>query len=288
MAYFAPAYTSVDFQFSSEVYAAPAYNAVDYSWVTVCRISTATFIDFLGVAAAQAVFTTTSSSTCYFETPHRDLSLSSGSTTNFVTWQRAVALESGSSILFRSGSSTLIYTGSAVNLSVIGGISTVAAVVSSSTTTFAQQNLVNRTALVKANTTTQFKGGRNYDMEIVVRGTTGLNFISSSLRSAAYTGATASYLSFRGGALFRASLSEYGASSANFSALTGVASMAVVPTYSATSFYGVPSIPGIAYLQGSSSAAFVSNYDLVSISPPPIEADCVFVKASTPSVFVIQ
>lgn len=288
MAFTPPAYNAVDAQFSGLSYTPPAYNAVDVSWIPVLSIRSSTQLALVCQSIYPAQFDLSSSTTCYLETPYRDLSLSTGSTANFVTWQRALALESGSSVLFRAGFRALIDTGSTVNLSVIGGVRAVAAVVSSSTTTFAQQNLVNRTALVKANTTTQFKGGRNYDMEIVVRGTTDLNFISSSLRSAAYTGATASYLSFRGVSLFRSALSEYGASSANFSALTGVASMAVVPTYSATSFYGVPSIPGIAYLQGSSSAAFVSNYDLVSISPPPIEADCVFVKASTPSVFVIQ
>lgn len=288
MAFTPPSYNAVDVRFTGDPYTPPAYNAVDISWVPVLKIRANTQLAFVGQWFCPTQFGLSSSTTCYFEHPYRDLSISSSSAANFVTWQRTIAFALSSSTLFRAGFIAGIQNSTTLNLSLIGAIQAIATIASASTPAFARQALVNRTIQITGNTTTQLKGGRNYDMEIVVRGTTGLNFISSSLRSAAYTGATASYLSFRGGALFRASLSEYGASSANFSALTGVASMAVVPTYSATSFYGVPSIPGIAYLQGSSSAAFVSNYDLVSISPPPIEADCVFVKASTPSVFVIQ
>jgi len=288
MAYSAPAYTAVDFQFSSEVYLPPAYNAVDYSWVSVCRISTATTIVFSGVAVAQSVFTAPSVSTCYFEHPYRDLSISSSSAANFVTWQRAIAFELSSSILFRAGSMTAIQNNTALSIELIGAIRAIATIASASTPVFAQQALVNRTIQITGNTTTQIKGGRNYDTAILVHGRTVPNFRGANLYGSVLTGTTESALSFRGEALIGAAFSVYGAASASFASRTGIESSAAIPLASTTSFYGIPAWPSMAALQGAANAAFVSNYAFVVVNTVPVDADCVFAKTSTYSVYVLQ
>ena len=288
MSYSAPSYNAVDFAGTGIPYTAPAYNAVDYSWVPVCRISTATTIVFSGVAVAQSVFTAPSVSTCYFEHPYRDLSISSSSAANFVTWQRTVAFELSSSALFRAGSKTAIQNNTALSIELIGAIRAIATIASASTPAFAQQALVNRTIQITGNTTTQIKGGRNYDTAILVHGRTVPNFRGANLYGSVLTVTTESALSFRGEALVGAAFSGYGSAAASFASRTGIESSAAIPLSSTTSFYGTPAWPSTTTLQGASDAAFVSNYAFVVVNPVPVDADCVFAKTPSYSVYVLQ
>lgn len=291
MAFTPPAYNAVNVQFPGLAYTPPAYNAVNVSWVPgvpVVNFSTRTTLSLVGQAVVEAAFSSSSTSTCYFEHPYRNFNISAGSTANFVTWQRTIAFESGSSTLFRAGFKASIQNSTTLNINLVGAIQTVATIASSSATAFAQQNLVNRTIQVPGNTTTQFKGGRNYDTAILVHGKTEPNFRSSNLYGSSFTGETASSLSFRGEALVGSAFSGYGASSATFAARTGIESSTTIPTFSAASFYGIPAMPSAAALQGASNAAFVSTYDFVVINPIPVETDFVFAKTSTKSVYVLQ
>lgn len=288
MSYPAPAYNAVNFQQAGAAYSPPGYNTVDFVWIPILYISSRTSTAFIGQWIAACDFALASSSTCYFEHPYRDFNISAGSTANFVTWQRTIAFESSSSALFRAGFKASIQNSTTLNINLVGAIQTVATIASSSATAFAQQNLVNRTIQVPGNTTTQFKGGRNYDTAILVHGKTEPNFRSSNLYGSSFTGETASSLSFRGEALVESSFSGYGASSANFAARTGKTSEASIPMASTPFLYGIPAMPSAAALQGASNAAFVSTYGFVVINPIPVDADCVFAKTSTYSVYVLQ
>jgi len=270
LAYSAPLGTSVVFQRAIEV---PTLRIF-------CRTQTSFF--------AGSSFSLQTGTTVTAQHPYRDFNISSGSTANFVTWQRTIAFESGSSALFRAGFKASIQNSTTLNINLIGAIQTVATIASSSATAFAQQNLVNRTIQIPGNTTTQLKGGRNYDTAILVHGRTVPNFRSANLYGAAFTGTTESALSFRGEALIGAAFSVYGAASASFASRTGIESSAAIPLASTTSFYGIPAWPSMAALQGAANAAFVSNYAFVVVNTVPVDADCVFAKTSTYSVYVLQ
>lgn len=288
MAFTPPSYNAVDVQFTGDPYTPPAYNAVDISWVPVLKIRANTQLAFVGQWFCPTQFGLSSSTTCYFELPFRDLSISSSSAANFVTWQRTIAFALSSSTLFRAGFIAGIQNSTTLNLSLIGAIQAIATIASASTPAFARQALVNRTIQITGNTTTQLKGGRNYDTAILVHGRTVPNFRSANLYGAAFTGTTESALSFRGEALIGAAFSVYGAASASFASRTGIESSAAIPLASTTSFYGVPAWPSAATLQGAANAAFVSNYAFVVVNTFPVDADCVFAKTSTYSVYVLQ
>jgi len=288
MAFTPPAYNAVDIQFSGASYTPPAYNAVDVSWVPVLKIRANTQLAFVGQGIYPTQFDLSSATTCYFEQPYRAVNILSVSAANFVTWQRTIAFELSSSTLFRAGSMAAIQNNTALSIELIGAIQAIATIASASTPAFARQALVNRTIQITGNTTTQLKGGRNYDTAILVHGRTVPNFRSANLYGAAFTGTTESALSFRGEALIGAAFSVYGAASASFASRTGIESSAAIPLASTTSFYGTPAWPSAATLQGAANAAFVSNYAFVVVNPVPVDADCVFAKTSTYSVYVLQ
>lgn len=288
MAFTPPAYNAVDAQFSGLSYTPPAYNAVDVSWIPVLGIRSSTQLALVGQSIYPAQFDLSSATTCYFEHPYRDFNISSGLTASFVTWQRTIAFELSSSALFRAGSMTAIQNNTALSIELVGALQAIATIASASTPAFARQALVNRTIQIPGNTTTQLKGGRNYDTAILVRGRTVPNFRSANLYGTAFTGTTESALSFRGEALIGAAFSVYGAASASFASRTGIESSAAIPLASTTSFYGIPAWPSAATLQGAANAAFVSNYAFVVVNTVPVDADCVFAKTSTYSVYVLQ
>ncbi len=139
-----------------------------------------------------------------------------------------------------------------------------------------------------AKTTTAFKGGRNYDTAIIVKGKTVAAFDGVSTADSAYSGAAYTAMSMLGSAVVNVDAAVQTTSIGAFYSLTGLASSTAIDGSSSGAFYGHPARQSEASSQGLSSAAFVSNYTYSVVNPIPVDADVVFAKTGTNSVYVLQ
>lgn len=223
-----------------------------------------------------------------FQHPVRDLAITTGTTPSFITWQRHIDIQTSSAFSFQSGSKFVETTGSTTSLQVWATLQRAAIVASETTLSFDTSSLTLRPFSSSAKTTTAFKGGRNYDTAIIVKGKTVAAFDGVSTADSAYSGAAYTAMSMLGSAVVNVDAAVQTTSIGAFYSLTGLASSTAIDGSSSGAFYGHPALQSEASSQGLSSAAFVSNYTYSVVNPIPVDADVVFAKTGTNSVYVLQ